>query len=109
VVFTPTAPGQRLGAVTTVNGTGNVLDTAFISGTGTGPLAEYPGNSPTLLVSGIQQPTGFAIDAAGNLYWSNNISGGNVYKRTPGGTVQPFRSFMVRSRLRWTVRERSTM
>jgi hypothetical protein len=93
VVFTPTTPGQRLGAVTTVNGTGNVLDTAFISGTGTGPLAEYPGNSSMLLVSGIQQPTGFAIDAAGNLYWSNNIAGGNVYKRAPGGTVTTFPQF----------------
>ena len=95
VAFTPKYPGQRMGAVNLLNTSGTVIATAFISGTGTGPLATFsPGVLTTLAGTGVtcnpatavcgdgggatapgadfSQPIGVALDGAGNLY----IAGG---------------------------------
>jgi sugar lactone lactonase YvrE len=88
VTFTPTSPGPRTGAVVllgAVGGVPTVLGTAYIQGTGQGPLGVViPGNENTLAGDGnylgaagdagpatgaeLYLPTGIALDGAGNLY-----------------------------------------
>jgi DNA-binding beta-propeller fold protein YncE len=91
VAFTPQAAGQRLGAVNLTSPQGAVLATAYVSGTGTGPLATLtPGSistvagngttcaSPTAspacgdgtaaTASSLYYPAGVTVDGAGNLY-----------------------------------------
>ena len=83
VVFTPTAPGQRLGAVVLV-GSGQTLGTSWLTGTGVGALGVFiPGVIGTVAGNGqysavldgqpatsanLFLPTGVAVDGAGNLY-----------------------------------------
>jgi predicted outer membrane repeat protein len=67
--FTPKFPGQRLGTVDLVGSSNSVAATAYISGTGTGPLATFPpGLTPAALGSGFSRPYGVAVDGAGNVY-----------------------------------------
>ncbi len=85
VVFTPTAPGLRIGAVALFDAAGDLLGETLISGTGTGGLAILvPGN--TLPVAGdgnyldpvednipalnaeLYAPTSVTEDGGGNLY-----------------------------------------
>jgi len=70
--FTPGAPGQRFGAVQLLDSTGTVvLGTTLLTGTGTGPLAVFPGNkTASLLGNGASEPTGVAVDSAGNVYYA---------------------------------------
>jgi len=91
VNFKPTAPGLRTGAVNLTDANNNVIATAFISGTGTGPLAAFtPGIITTVVGNGTQcadstltppcgdggvatnaalfAPQSVAVDGAGNLY-----------------------------------------
>jgi sugar lactone lactonase YvrE len=88
VTFTPSVPGTRLGAVVlvgTVSGNPAVLGTAYLSGTGTGPLGVFvPGNEILFAGDGdylgsvgdgklatqasLYLPGGVALDGAGNLY-----------------------------------------
>jgi len=68
VVFTPKAPGQRLGAVVLTSG-GETVATALLNGTGTGAAVVFPDNpAPIILGSGFNTPGGVAVDAAGNVY-----------------------------------------
>jgi len=85
VTFTPVYPGSRLGAVVLFDAAGDVLGTAYLSGTGTGGLGVLtPGN--TIAVAGVyksntsrkneipatqanlDQPAAIAFDGAGNMY-----------------------------------------
>jgi large repetitive protein len=67
VVFTPRAPGQRLGAVV-LTSDGATVATALLNGTGTGPAVVFPGNRTILtLGSGLINPSGVAVDGAGNV------------------------------------------
>jgi hypothetical protein len=78
VTFTPTAPGQRIGAVVFKDGSGNLLSTTYINGTGTGPqVAFLPGTQSNL--PGGNDALGVAVDGAGNYYVADGTSG-NVYK-----------------------------
>ena len=55
VAFTPRYPGQRMGAVNLLDSSGTLLATAYISGTGTGPLATLsPGLLSTVAGTGTQ-------------------------------------------------------
>jgi hypothetical protein len=68
VVFTPRAPGQRLGAVV-LTSDGATVATALLTGTGTGAAVVFPGNAATTtLGSGFSDPRGVAVDGAGNVY-----------------------------------------
>jgi sugar lactone lactonase YvrE len=90
VTFTPAAPGLRIGAVVLLDAGGNVLGTAFLSGTGLGGLGVLvPGN--VLLVAGdgiykgsvldgspataasLYLPTSVTLDGAGNLYIADSL------------------------------------
>jgi hypothetical protein len=78
--FTPKYPGERLGAVEVLDGSSNILATAYIQGTGTGPqIAFATTNSqgdyiPSSQISltppsgGFVNPTGVAVDGSGNVF-----------------------------------------
>jgi hypothetical protein len=87
VVFTPKAPGRRLGAVVLTSG-GATVATALLNGTGTGPAVVFPGN-PTILPlgSGFGLPAGVAVDGAGNVYVADQ--GNNAVKEivAVGGSI----------------------
>ena len=84
--FTPSRPGQRLGAVSLTSPPGSIkfplvqysLGTAFISATGTGPLAAYPGSTTFGPVnSGYNAAAGAAVDGNGDVF-VGDYGGGNV-------------------------------
>src|ERR1700744_148473 len=67
VIFSPTAPGLRLGAVIIEDATGNVLATAYIYGAGHGPQVVFdPGTQSNIGTA--TDPNGLAADDAGNIY-----------------------------------------
>lgn len=70
--FTPSRPGQRLGAVNLTTGSSSsatVLGTSFIAGIGTGPLAVFPGSTSIATVgSAFAQPEGVAVDGSGDVF-----------------------------------------
>ncbi|HEY5330397.1 MAG TPA: MBG domain-containing protein [Acidobacteriaceae bacterium] len=84
VIFSPTAPGLRLGAVVIEDTSGNVLATAYIHGAGHGPQAVFdPGLQSTIgTATGVN---GLAADGAGNVYIADAQTE-TVYKVAPGGT-----------------------
>ena len=86
VVFTPTAPGLRIGAVVLLDQNGNILATTLLSGTGQGGLGvlvpanvvpvvnefnQYlgpVGDGGLALNAGLYLPSGVTLDGAGNMY-----------------------------------------
>jgi hypothetical protein len=78
VNFTPQYPGPRYGAVVITDGSGNVLGTAYLQGTGTGPQVTFanttqgnfaPNSISTLGGSfSFSNPTGMTIDASGDVF-----------------------------------------
>jgi sugar lactone lactonase YvrE len=89
VTLTPSAPGLRIGAVVLVNGSGSVLGTEFLSGTGTGGLGVLvPGNiipvagdgNWKLVLDGLPAteaeldlPSSVTLDGQGNLYIADSL------------------------------------
>ncbi len=67
VTFAPLAPGQRNGAVQIVDGSGNILATTYIYGTGVGPAITFQSGALVGLGSGITG-VAVAVDASGNVY-----------------------------------------
>lgn len=84
VVFTPAAPGNRMGAVVLLDSSNRTLGTAYMVGQGKGPLAVFvPGNLVTVAGTGawnsvndggpalsadLDLPAAVAVDATGSLY-----------------------------------------
>jgi sugar lactone lactonase YvrE len=77
VAFAPIAPGTRSGAVEIVDGSGNVLATTYIYGSGLGPLTSFIGPEQTLLSFGSSTffPETVAVDAGGNIFVVYNNNG----------------------------------
>ena len=83
VTFTPRAPGLRMGAVTIYDTTGNPVASLPIYGIGQAPLAVFgPGTQITLPATGLTGISGVAVDAAGNVFISENAG---AVKITPNG------------------------
>ena len=68
VTFHPTGTGTREGAVVLYDDFGNVLATAYMAGTGTGPRTSFYPAQQLAFGSGLSGPSGVAVDAAGNVY-----------------------------------------
>jgi hypothetical protein len=77
VTFAPTYAGPRNGAVVIEDGSGNVLATTYLSGTGTAPQVAFtPGTINTYAGNGtlgsssaeLHYPQGVTVDGAGNTY-----------------------------------------
>jgi sugar lactone lactonase YvrE len=97
VTFTPTRPGQRLGAAQLIGSGGGVIATGNIYGIGIGPMVTFPSNTTvSTLGSGLIEPSGVAVDGSGNVYiadamvnsvvevpWTGNGYGAQL---TPGWT-----------------------
>ncbi len=79
VTFTPTQVGLRTGAVVLKNSSGTPFATAFVYGTGTGPLVNYPSAVAKTLDTGVTGAEGLVGDPAGNLYIVGNNT---LYKET---------------------------
>jgi hypothetical protein len=87
VIFTPSYPGTRYGAVLLEDGSGNILATAYLYGTGTGPQANFlPATEVPVVISGIAKPQGLALDGNGNLYTADYTNHA-VYQTTPLGVT----------------------
>jgi len=71
--FTPTRPGQRLGAVQLASSGGAVIAAGGISGTGVAPMVTFPGSTRVnTLGSGVSLPLGVAVDGSGNIFVSDS-------------------------------------
>ena len=86
ITFAPSFPGLRTGAVQLVDGSGNILATTLIYGTGVAPQVAFsPGVQSTITTSGLQHPASLAVDAAGDIFVA---SGDTVYEIPAGGGAQ---------------------
>ncbi|HXP10464.1 MAG TPA: hypothetical protein VN828_18320, partial [Acidobacteriaceae bacterium] len=81
VTFAPLDPGLRYGAVLLKDASGNVLATAYLTGTGTGAQILFPPGTQTMLTPDTTTywPEGLAVDSQSNLFFvdgnSNNYTG----------------------------------
>jgi sugar lactone lactonase YvrE len=82
VSFTPLAPGLRMGAVNLFDNNGNLLGTALISGVGQAPEAAFGPGTQTTVASGLAGTSGVTVDAAGDVFISDNAG---AVKVTPSG------------------------
>lgn len=85
VDFNPKYAGVRTGAVQITDTSGNVLVTTPIYGSGTGPQAAFlPGTPSAVPATGLKDPTGAAVDGAGNVYIADPVYNA-IVKVTPQG------------------------
>jgi len=78
VRFTPTAPGPRYGAVELIDGSGNLLATGYVQGTGVGPRVNVMPGQQSTKGGTFVKPYGAAVDGGGNVYatdYGNNAVG----------------------------------
>lgn len=90
VVFSPKAPGTRLGAVELTASGGAILQTIYISGLGLGAQVNFSASSQTSLGTGLGYPDALIFDGQGNLYIANypaDSSTGDVLKIPKVGGV----------------------
>jgi large repetitive protein len=102
VIFTPTAPGLRNGAVLLLDSNGNVLGSTYLAGTGLGGLGVFqPGQMLTVAGNGqfrgvldggpatlanLDLPSGVTADGAGNLYIADSAHD-RIRKVTAAGII----------------------
>ena len=72
--FTPTAPGQRMGAIVIVDVSGNLQATEYISGMGTGPQVSFLPGSQTTIGGGFNNPKAVAVDGSRNIFVADNAN-----------------------------------
>jgi len=88
VIFNPQYAGTRLGAIVLEDASSNVLGTALLPGTGSGPQVVFnPGKMQTGILAPVNTygASGVAVDAGGNVYFTTSNSNG-VYKTPWNGT-----------------------
>jgi hypothetical protein len=75
VKFAPLAPGLRMGAAQLFDNSGNLLVSTPVYGVGQGPVVAFGLGTQTTVNTGsfsLSNPAGAVVDAAGNLYISDN-------------------------------------
>jgi sugar lactone lactonase YvrE/phosphotransferase system HPr-like phosphotransfer protein len=82
VNFAPLAPGLRTGAVRLFDNGGNLLATTPIYGIGQAPAIAFGPGTQTTVASGLAGASGAAVDAAGDVFISDNAG---AVKVTPSG------------------------
>jgi large repetitive protein len=93
VTFAPKYPGPRNGAVVLQDQTGKAVATAYLAGTGTGPMAGFQiqANSTIMFPGNIIFPTrGVAVDGAGDIFVGSyeQATGQESMQEVPTGCVQ---------------------
>ena len=88
VSFHPKYPGPRYGAVLLYGSTGTVIATAYVYGSGAGPLVTFSPGASSVVPGGPGIYVGLAVDASGDVFILNNES--TIEKNAPsgGGYVQ---------------------
>jgi trimeric autotransporter adhesin len=83
VSFTPTLAGTRYGAVVLEDGSGNVVATSYLQGSGIGPQLNFlPGGGSTVSSSALRYPSGVAVDASDNIYIADTYNN-RILKEAP--------------------------
>src|SRR5271157_5050758 len=86
VSFAPLAPGLRMGAVQLKDSSANRLVTTFVHGLSLGPAIAFGPGAQTTVGSGLNQPSGVAVDGAGDVFIAD--SGHSQVVEVPAGGVQ---------------------
>ena len=69
VAFTPRFAGTRYGAAVLYDSTGNMIETGYVSGNGSGSQLNFLSGTQSVIASGQAiYPYGITVDGAGNLY-----------------------------------------
>ncbi len=68
VNFTPLAPGLRMGAVELYDENGNLIASTLVSGVGQAPEIAFEPAAQATVGSGLANPYGVAVDAAGDVF-----------------------------------------
>ena len=98
VRFAPAYPGMRYGAVLLEDVSGDVLATAYLSGTGTGSQVLFPPGTQTMLTPDLftYWPQAEAVDAQSNLFFvdgnSNSYAGAVIKLPWMGSSYGPAQS-----------------
>jgi sugar lactone lactonase YvrE len=79
VDFVATAAGPQAGTLFAYDNSGNLLGTAYLSGFGLAPLLNIDPGTSDRIGSSWKEPAAITVDAAGNTYVADSLSGG-IYK-----------------------------
>jgi sugar lactone lactonase YvrE len=71
VSFTPKFAGTRYGAAKLLDGSGNVIATGYVQGTGVGPQVEFLPGTESTIGSSFTSPGGMVVDGSGNVFISD--------------------------------------
>lgn len=85
--FAPAVPGARLGAIVLKDDAGNILGTSYVHGVGNAPEGLFTTGISANVASLLDDVRGISIDAAGNIYASEQ-SDGNIDKFAAGTGVE---------------------
>jgi uncharacterized repeat protein (TIGR03803 family) len=91
-LFDPSRPGLRSGGITISDASGNNLASSFIYGMGIGPLVTYSPGKQGSVGSGLDEPTGVAVDGHGNIFVSGYGLVG-VQEISPAGVITTIGQF----------------
>jgi len=93
--FKPTRPGQRYGGIVFSTSAGLMIANSYIYGVGNGPQVGWLPGTQTTMGSGLNEPSGVAVDGSGNVYVSEY--GGGLAEIAAGGAQRTLGSFGITS------------
>lgn len=86
VTYTPTAPGPQSGLLTANDNSNDVLATAYLSGVGQASALDVDPGTVAAIGATWTSPSAIAVDAAGNTYVADSVTG-KVYKTAAGAAT----------------------